>query len=99
MVFMDFVVFGIYQVFILDTKKPLPLVIMHWFNYRVKSYRQGVIVIYSKTLKLHRIQRIAPIVYLQMNPSSMSFNKPSLNRLHSHLGPMCNSQCIGIPMD
>jgi hypothetical protein len=26
MVFMDFVVFGIYQVFILDTKKPLPLV-------------------------------------------------------------------------
>jgi hypothetical protein len=25
MVFMDFVVFGIYQVFILDTKKPLPL--------------------------------------------------------------------------
>jgi hypothetical protein len=27
MVFMNFVVFGIYQVFILDTKKPLPLVV------------------------------------------------------------------------
>ena len=27
MVFMNFVVFGIYQVFILDTKKPLPLIV------------------------------------------------------------------------